>query len=423
MKKVIALFVVLVVVLISVATVMEARDKVVFWGWTRPEADADFAEFLKLLEAKADVDIEYQAISGTWVERKEKISVAIASNTGPDITWVRDEWYDDFARLVQPMDDFIAHFSDRRDLIQAGLAVGEVNGRQLFLPITVEPSVTWYNYTMLSDLGIPQLGDGFDTDQLLIYSQKASRDLDGDGVVDRRGFFTWDFQVPSMIWTFGGEIFKDGNLSVDNTQMRAAMQYYRQFWERNLISSWNELEHVGFRNTPDRAWAAGYVAFALSSGTYRGRIAIDTGNFEPKAALVPKGPSGIRTALFSANGLAIPINSRNKDAAYRILDYYLSREHQISEATLYGAMPIRSSLALSSYYLGNPKYPFDRNLFYNAMSYARPAPKGVNWSIVYLNDGSPIRVAFYNFLSGAIPYEQMIEQLKKTVPPLMPGGK
>lgn len=396
-----------------------AHGEVVFWTWWHVDE-----EDLARMSEYVGEEVVYRELF--FDDFQNQLIVAVAGGSAPDLIFVDPAWFDDFAQkgALTDLTSFIERDTEGipfDDIFPTGMNLWNVDGRQLALPGNVSPSLWWYNGTMFTELGLPYLDDSFDWDQFFEYARRATRDTNGDGLHDAKGLMPWWFDIVTLIWSNGGELFMDGEIAIDSGAAREALIYYKEFWDRELIVNWEELAHLGFAQVPDRAWKEGYVAFA-PGGDWVGPSTVRDPStqewfFDAQVAHVPRAPSGGRTGLLRGNGLAIPTGAKNPEGAWKLMAYILDDYNQTRTAQD-GQLPARISIAQTEYLEGG-FYPYSKDTIIQAMAYQRPPDTGVLWSQTYAVWNSPVKDNIAQFVSGAIPLEGAIETMKRQVSALL----
>lgn len=406
------------VLLLSVAVVNANEVEVWTWWDISPEDHAR-------MEAAVGAKVNFRNVP--WGEFQEKLLVGVLGGSAPDMIYVDSQWFDDFA-LKGALTDLTPYMQRNPtglpldDIFPAAyLSWQDASGRQVAMPNTASPSVWWYNRDMFRELGLPELDESFDWDQWFEYARRASRDLDGDGLDDRKGLMDWYSDIANLIWSNGGEIFVDGEIAIDNPAAREAITFYKEFYERELVVSWDELAHIGFPQDPEAAWRNGVVAF-VPGGDWVGPATVclpDTEcAFDIGVAHVPLAPSGGRVGLVRGNGLAIPAGAKNPDLGWRVIAYLLDDENAAREANN-GQMPSRISIAASDEYLPPGKFPWSKKTIVDSMAYQRPADPGVVWSLSYAIWNSPIKAELARFYANQAGLAEVMENITVQVTNLL----
>lgn len=417
-RSVLVLAVLAVLVAFSAAGTV-AQEKLLFWTWWTVDE-----ETLAKMEEYTGYEVEYQQLS--WGDVRDKLVVSVAANTGPDVIYVDPAWFDDFVAQkaltdLSPLLERNPDILPLNDIFPTGMELWEVEGKQWAIPNNLSPGLFWYNNTLFKEIGLPKLGDDFDVHQWLDFTRKLTRDTDGDGVMDQYGLMTWWYQICNLIWSYDGHIFKDGTVDPNNPGLIEALSFYKELYDRQLICHYQELMHKG-QEDPDKAWSNGFIGFA-PGGAWVGPSRVRSGDewrFDVQVAHQPMSPIGKRAALMRGNGLAIPASSKNKIGALKLIAWIIGDEAQ-TEMAINGQMPSRASIATSEAFLPEEEYPYSKEVIIEALEYQRGPVKGVKWSVTYEHWNSPIKQAFNDFLNNNATMAEVIDRIKRQVPPLIEG--
>ena len=407
----------LVVVAVGIMTwsIAAGAEEVDIWAWwdASPQQVADLEEYV-------GAKVNFRNVP--YGEFLQQLVVAIVGGVSPDVVYVDMNWFDDFLEQgalydVTPYFERNPYQLPLDDLFPAALQLWERGGRQYGVTTRIDLSLTWYNRTMLDELGLRDLDDSFDWNQWLDYAGKATRDINGDGQFDRKGNMDWWWEIATAIWSNGGEIFRDGQLALDSPEVEETLNFYKQFYDFEIIVAPGDLAHVGYDN-PEDAWRNGMVLFApggawVGPGTIRDP---QTGEwtFDPGVGHVPAAPGKGRVGLSAGNGIAIAAGTKNPDLAWKALSYFLDDEYQTMLARD-GLLPARLSIALSEDFLPEQDFPFNKQTIIDAVAYQRPPDLGVRWSQTFANAGSPVKSTFRGFFRGEIGYSAAMDTIKTQV--------
>jgi len=177
--------------------------KIIAMAWWDQEPVAGTSEWADLtiekiaqMEEKYNVDFEFLQVP--WMEYLEKItSSSLAGSPVANWAWLEYQWFWPglvSAGFLEPLDDFgIFDFNDEK-WDQTALSVGMYEGKHYGFG-TGRPSprgVFFWNKTIFERDGLPNLYELYQKkqwnwDALLEVAQKATKDLDGDGIIDQYG--------------------------------------------------------------------------------------------------------------------------------------------------------------------------------------------------------------------------------------------
>jgi multiple sugar transport system substrate-binding protein len=113
------------------------------------------------------------------------------------------------------------------------LLTGEYNGTQYALPYETVPTLMFVNKTLLEKEGIAVPDSGWTWEDLYTISEKITKDIDGDGILDQFGTYNYDWLDASH--TNGAILFdtKDMKINLANDEVIQAVQFTKQLYDLN----------------------------------------------------------------------------------------------------------------------------------------------------------------------------------------------
>ena len=400
-----------------------AAQEVDVWAWWDPTPQ-------QLIGFEQYVGAKVNFRNVPFGEFPQQLIVAIAGGASPDVIFVDMNWFDDFADQnalldLSPYVERNPHRLPIDDLFPVARELWERDGRQLAFSTSVSIALSWYNKSMLDELGLMPPDESFDWNQWIDYAGKATRDLNGDGTYDRKGLMDWWYEIATLIWSNGGEIFRNGQLALDTPEVEEALNFYKQFYDYEILVRPGELAHVGYDN-PEVAWRNGAVLFA-PGGTWVGPTTIRnqfTGEwaFDPGVAHVPMSPNGGRVGYAVGTGIAVAAGTDDPDLAWKALSFFLDDDYQTLLARD-GLLPARSSIATSNDFLPVESLPLDKNVIISAVAYQRPPDAGVRWSQTFGNPGSPAKSTFRAYFQGEVSFAAAMDNIRTQVNAILSGNR
>lgn len=310
--------------LLSLATVGLAEPATIdFWHlWTGHEAENVESMVADFNALQGDVVVVPLSVPDT-----QKITVAIASGTGPDVS---DDFSSSIASyankgILMPLDDFIAaDGTSLEDFAPATLEACRYDGKLYALPLSMNLMALYYNKDLFEAAGLQPPA----TDVELLAAAKALTTLNDDGTIDVLGFpdFPNVYYLNNFMYAFGGENFDgDMNLTPDNAGTRRALEliveYRKEFGVENVI----RFNSGGKYLDPTDPFLAGKQALRID-GPWLGTT-LDTLGIEINYGIIPiphlEGhPEQAATAPVSCSVAYIPSNAKNPKAAWEFLKYW-----------------------------------------------------------------------------------------------------
>jgi multiple sugar transport system substrate-binding protein len=255
------------------------------------------------------------------------------------------------AGYLEPLDDWMANHADPAyfstgDYVDASMSGASYEGKVYALPLYTYGPALVYNkalfekYNVKVPTNIPELEDA---------AAKLTLDTNGDGKIDVYGITmrarageepTGD--ITAFTWAYGGTWF-EGNAStaeeirankakptVNSPEFIAGYEEYAkllQKWGPPESANWSWVETM-------QAFAEGKAAMHLMASSaywYTRSIATFDAN-DIGVAPVPIGPAGKPIQSFFDISLSINVDSKNKDAAWEVLQFLSSPTVQKAQA-------------------------------------------------------------------------------------------
>lgn len=287
----------------------------------------------------------------------QKITVAISSGDGPDLTDSWNSYVTQFADMgaMEPLDSYIeADGYDLSDFNQAALDACRYNGKQYAMPCNMNLVALYYNKELLS-------AAGYDTPPAtyseMIEIARATTALNEDGTLATLGFPAWPLNNyrDNMLYAFGGnwidaETLQPSADAPGNLLMLQAFYDYVSEFGANNVSVFTS---SGKTNDPTDPFLSGKQALRID-GPWT------SGYFEPLGLDVDWGITYLPTPddqpelkgrqPISCSTLYIPSAAKCKQGAWEFMKYLLSDEGQTRLFISNQNLPARMSLYQSEAY-------------------------------------------------------------------------
>lgn len=397
-----------------------AERKIVVWDWEPPEIVAKYQAALDRWQQETGIKLELQQVG--WSEMRDKVTVAIAGGSPPDVVRVSSAWGD----LVADQGMFLdlrpylqRHEAQYRfsEFFPASVALWtDAAGRVYALGNDLDMMGFFFNAELFDEAGVERPYE-YTWDQWLDAARKLTRDLDGDGRPDQFGFTNWWFHYVTLVWANGGELFTPDltRSALGSPQAREALAFYRRFFELNTVATFEISKAQGYPHSaahfkagkiamaPAGAWMPNYYVWDAQKQQYA---------FDFDVGHMPASFRGGRATSLEGSGYAIPANAANKEDAFRFIAFITSNEWQSEFVT--ASFPSRQPVAQKAF--SGPQVPENRAVFLEIARYARPFPKGVEWQ------GRTKDVVLSNlnqYLTGQKGLEEVLTTIDEQLRPLL----
>ncbi len=188
---------------------------------------------------------ELELVPGKTEQVLQKLMVVHASGEGPDLACVRLESMPALVEqdVLEPMDGFLPA-GMWKDLLPAVAPSVEWRERRYVMPYDIGVRVILYREDLFAQAGISEPSPEWTRNDLVAAARKLTRDLDGDGKIDR-----WGFGVPAArsrksvlqwlpwFWGLGGSLENaQGAVTLCTPAAIEAMQWYRDLAHTHRVT-------------------------------------------------------------------------------------------------------------------------------------------------------------------------------------------
>lgn len=206
----------------------------------------------------------------------------------------------------------------------------------------------WYNTRLFDNAGIPHLSDtkAVSYDDLLNIAKKLTVQNGSTTQVYGLGLeWSWSLFAPmaAMVMQQGGSLFNEDLTKIDFTssEARRAFQWYVDFAQAAVgPTSLNPLPDGSDYST----FAAQRMAITQTGYWFGGNFAKDDALQTIKMAPAPTMGSKQVNPTYGGQGWWIPAKAKNKDAAWRLMEYYMAGPPALARASSGWGMPSLKSL-------------------------------------------------------------------------------
>lgn len=400
----------LAIMLIAVPLASAAKKvTITFWqaGGT-PETSALVRQLIDEFEAaNPDIQVNFQAIP--WAEDPHtKFQAAIVGGTIADVFTVGDPFEHVLAAAgaLEPLDAYIPQ-AVKNDFYPQFIERCTYNGKLYALPWFGTVRAMFYRKDLLAAAGVPEPTTSWTWEEFLTYAKKLTRDLNGDGVIDQYGFGTSGRYV-SQYQPFvrqNGVDFVDEERNVataNNPAVIEAMQFYVDLIRTHKVTP-PGITTINLQEI-QKMFAEGKVALFFDGE--------DTAaTFSKEPALAGKFGIGLlphkkgHAAYAGADVLVMSKQSKNKEAAWKFIEFFLSPKWMAEYCKLSGFSPARKSLVGHEYFKDPIKQAFAKQLEVGGYFYFKH-PKASSFS-------SAIRAEVQEAMEGKKTVKQAMDDLQK----------
>lgn len=324
-----------------------------------------------------------------------KLSTSIAGGEPPDLFLMNYRFYGQFAAkdAVEPLDERLKASSAVKaaDYYPVAMEAFQWGGKQMCLPQNVSSLVVYYNKDIFAKYGVAEPKPGWTWNEFLTTATLLTRDAAGvqvaatgesEGAAAKPAVYGLGIE-PSMIrlapfaWSNGGEIVdnekKPTRFTLDNPATREALKNIVDLrLAYGVVPTDEEVEAEG----DEPRFANGRLAMLLSSrrSTTAFRKITDF-TWDVAALPVYQKPVGI----LHSDAYCMTRGSKNKDAAWKFVEFAMSAEGQTIFAGTGRTVPSHMAVSTSEAFLDPTKAPKNAQVFLDGIPTIRRVPTISTW--------------------------------------------
>jgi multiple sugar transport system substrate-binding protein len=385
--------------------------------------------------AKSQPDQTIQLVeAGDRKDLLARLSTSIAGGEPPDLFLMNYRFYGQFAvkDAIEPLDERIAGSDtvDPADYYPVAMDAFKWQGHQLCLPQNVSSLAVYYNRTLFEKHGVALPKPGWTWNDLLTTATAMTRDANGgvirgtesEGAAQRPavhglGIEPSIIRLAPFVWSNGGEIVDDPvrptRLTLDGPAAREALKNLVDLrLAYGVVPTDQEVE----AEDDESRFANGRLAMLLSSrrSTTTFRSITD---FEWDVAPLPvyRQPAGI----LHSDAYCMTRGAKNKEAAWKFLEYAISAEGQRIVAATGRTVPSHIEVSNSPAFLGPAQPPRSAKVFLDAIPTVRALPTVSTWPEIEDVTSGILENALYR----GDRLDDVIKQLDEQTRPLFARGE
>ncbi|RWC92756.1 MAG: sugar ABC transporter substrate-binding protein [Mesorhizobium sp.] len=321
--------------------------------------------------ANPGITVKFEVVP--WEVLLQKLTTDITAGTNADLSIIGTRWLIDFVQqdVAEPLDGYITpEFKDR--FIDTFLSPSIMEGKTYGLPIAASARAMYYNKELFEKAGIAQ------PPVTWTELQEDARKIKALG----SGTFGFGLQGKEIetdvyyyyaMWSQGTEILnKDGTSGLGTQGALDAAKLYKSMIDEGLTEP-----GVTSNNREDvqNLFKQGKVGMMITAPFLSNQIKEEAPNLKYGVAAIPAGPTGARGTYGVTDSIIMFKNSKNKDEAWKLLDFLFTKEQRAKFTQGEGFLPVNKEEAKMDYYVNNA----DLAAFTALLPDARFAPVIPGW--------------------------------------------
>ncbi|MFD5827199.1 ABC transporter substrate-binding protein [Lentzea sp. NPDC060358] len=404
------LLVALALVLSGCSAAQGGPTTITFWDNNGgPGRTPIYQELIRRFEAaNPDVKVEYVGVPSASVQ--QKYDTAIAGGSTPDVGGVTTSY---LAHLVgqdalEPADERLEAGPLKGKLIPGLLETvrqTSPDGKLYAVPASGNLDVIWYRADWFEE---NKIGEPSTWDDLAQAATTLTKPADNRYGFTIRGGAGSIFQLLSEAYSYSGvEKFYDGGRSTvadpRNAELvrKVAGLYKRATPEADVNNNYTQMV---------AQFTGGTVAMMHHNLGSTGDVMKALGPEKVSAMPLPKGPSGKRTVVPNpTDGFAVFKGGKNRDAAWRFVDFLVSAESNGYWNEKVGQIPANTEVRGAEWIQKNPAVKMALGVLEDPATVLVPAPVYLpEYSSITKTDTEPL---YQKVLLGELPAQEFLDRL------------
>ncbi|RVC56868.1 sugar ABC transporter substrate-binding protein [Mesorhizobium sp.] len=321
--------------------------------------------------ANPGITVKFEVVP--WEVLLQKLTTDITAGTNADLSIIGTRWLIDFVQqdVAEPLDGYITpEFKDR--FIDTFLSPSIMEGKTYGLPIAASARAMYYNKELFEKAGIakpPATWTELQEDARKIKALGSG--TFGFGLQGKE--IETDVYYYYAMWSQGTEILnKDGTSGLGTQGALDAAKLYKSMIDEGLTEP-----GVTSNNREDvqNLFKQGKVGMMITAPFLSNQIKEEAPNLKYGVAAIPAGPTGARGTYGVTDSIIMFKNSKNKDEAWKLLDFLFTKEQRAKFTQGEGFLPVNKEEAKMDYYVNNA----DLAAFTALLPDARFAPVIPGW--------------------------------------------
>lgn len=303
----------------------DGKTTIEFSHWGGSEGYTDiYKERIEAFE-KANPEIKVKVIS-VADDYDTKMQTMFAGNEAPDVVQVAENGQNFASKnLFEDLSNYISENTiDVEGNWADTMTQYTYDEKPFALPDRGGPEILYYNKDMFDAAGIAYPSGDWTIEDYTEAMEKLTI-KDGDTTIQYGASgLDWAPNWGSFIKANGGSIVEDGKMVIDSPENLETLKWYNDIYQKGNVLTYQELEQVKNSNA-DSMFAQGKVAM-LTTGFWNVQSNTKLEGFNFDIAPMPAGVE--KTTWPFGSALAISKTSKNKEAAFKFIEFMTGEEAQ-----------------------------------------------------------------------------------------------
>ncbi len=368
---------------------------------------AEFAAYESLVaafeEAHSDIDVTLTHIPSQR-DYRTRLATDFAAGTPPDVSLLNYRRVPAFiaAGQMEPLGPYLdrSEIIAREDFYPVTLDAFTWQGELTCIPQNISSLVVYYNRDLFTAAGVAEPADDWTWDDFLAAAQALTRDVDGDGAIDQYGLGVEPslLRLSPFVWQNGGRIVDDPafptQLGLTRLPSLVALQWFVDLQTvHGVVPDRTAEASIDSETRFIEGTTAMYLNSRRGTPTYR-----ESAAFDWDIAPLPRGEQA--AGVLHSDAYCLSSAAKNKDAAWRFIEFANSPEGQTLVARSGRTVPSLMAVAESDAFLDPAVRPARSRVFLDTIPVLQSVPLLSTWEEIESTASEEIERAFYGDITA-----------------------
>jgi multiple sugar transport system substrate-binding protein len=347
-----------------------------------------------------------------------RLSTSFAGGTPPDLFLLNYRFYAQFAAkgVLEPLEDRVntSRVFRQRDFYSQALDAFRFGGKLVCMPQNISSLVVYYNRSMFQEAGVPEPAAGWTWDQMVTAAKALTRDVDGDGRVDRYGLGVDPeiIRLAPFVWSAGGRLVDDtARPSAFALQSPAAVAAMQRFLDLRGVHQVVPTQAEVAAEDLEARFQNGRLGMIMSSRRSTPTFRQIT-TFDWDIAALPRHDQP--ASVLHSDAYCMTTASQNKDTAWRFMEFALGPDGQRITAATGRTVPSLIEVSTSAAFLDPRARPANSRVFLDTIPVIQRLPNVSTWPEIEDVANTILERAFY----GGQPAEATATEIVERTQPI-----
>ena len=354
----------------TAATVSSGKATGTISVWAMGAEGDNLPKLTKDFEA-ANPGVKVEVTAVPWDAAHDKFATAITAGKTPDAAMIGTTWMGEFA--TQALDPTPATI-DKSLFFEGAQKTTEVGGTSYGVPWYVETRLVYYRKDLAAKAGITTMPTDWAGLQAMAKAMQTKAGAKWGIDLQPGGQGSWQTILP-FAWSNGAEVATADHkkYTFDTLQMAEAVKYYQSYFTDGIAAKQLPL------NSRTASFVNGSVPMFISGPWESGGIDTLGGpSFKAKYGVLQMPKQKTATSFVGGSDLAVFKNSKNRDSAWKFVQWLSDPKTQVKFFALSTDLPSVKSAWLDPSLTADPKLA----VFGKQLQDAKAPPATATWEQV-----------------------------------------